>query len=865
MKSENPFPTEKTFSNENLTVFNNSHFKTDKTQETYPVKNNEFLRTIFRNTRSDERPILVSFSGDPTVVNSSSWFGHPWDDSQMLLREDNNNYFSLATFLPDEVGRYRRKKAQFVALHAIMLDDIGSKVPTERVTLSPTWLLETSPGNYQAGYVLSEPLSDGTVADSLMNAVVTAGLCDPGANGPQARLARLPSAVNGKHSPSFTCRLTSWEHELIYSVEALIEGLQLELKPAGRPKRNTSHTAQPKPVDGDPILIPRPEKNRVLTGLIERELYKSMLEPGKHDITCPWVNEHTASIDGGTAYFEPDDLWPIGGFKCLHGHCADRNIRDLLDYLTVDISAARMKSTIRVIAGELDGIVDTAERELMRAGGYYQRSGFIVTVNTDHHLQDSLIQEITQSSLLRALACVARWERYDARAKDWVRIDPPERHTRVLFDAKNYCHLPVLNGLARQPYLRPDGSLMVDEGYDSATGMYGVFTEQSFLIPKNPSRTDAENSLSILSDLLSEFSFGRDSDLSSALAAILTATIRPSLPAAPMFHAKAHMVGSGKSYLCELITAFATPKHSTPTTFPTDDEECRKLLLAELLHAPAVIEFDNLTSDLLAHKSLCTALTSDYITGRILGTSRTASVCTRTLFLSSGNNVGPIKDMTRRCVTIRLSPQCEVPATRSFSRPYLVQNVLRERGKHVTAALTIILAWINAGRPLNPCKPLASYGDWSDLCRLPLLWLGYADPATSVFEAVKEDPDRETLARLLDAWFSVFSTKPAMIRDAVARASQFTGEAIELREILNDIAGEHGEINRRKLGWWIRRHAGQIIENKRFGRASRKRSAEAWQVEHVESVSPVLLASDKALDKTVSGNTNAYARASRGE
>ncbi|MBA1445763.1 MAG: RepB family DNA primase [Chromatiales bacterium] len=267
MKSEKTFPTEKTFSNENLTVFNNSHFKTDKTQETYQVKNNEFLRTIFRNTRSDERPILVSFSGDPTVVNSSSWFGHPWDDSQMLLREDNNNYFSLATFLPDEVGRYRRKKAQFVALHAIMLDDIGSKVPTERVTLSPTWLLETSPGNYQAGYVLSEPLSDGTVADSLMNAVVTAGLCDPGANGPQARLARLPSAVNGKHSPSFTCRLTSWEHELIYSVEALIEGLQLELKPAGRPKRNTSHTAQPKPVDGDPILIPRPEKNRVLTGM----------------------------------------------------------------------------------------------------------------------------------------------------------------------------------------------------------------------------------------------------------------------------------------------------------------------------------------------------------------------------------------------------------------------------------------------------------------------------------------------------------------------------------------------------------------------------------------------------------------------
>ena len=35
-----------------------------------------------------------------------------------------------------------------------------------------------------------------------------------------------------------------------------------------------------------------------------------------------------------------------------------------------------------------------------------------------------------------------------------------------------------------------------------------------------------------------------------------------------MFHVRAHMVGSGKSYLCELITAFATPQRGTPTTFP---------------------------------------------------------------------------------------------------------------------------------------------------------------------------------------------------------------------------------------------------------------------------------------------------------
>jgi len=134
----------------------------------------------------------------------------------------------------------------------------------------------------------------------------------------------------------------------------------------------------------------------------------------------------------------------------------------------------------------------------------------------------------------------------------------------------------------------------------------------------------------------------------------------------------------------KLITAFATPQRGTPTTFPADDEECRKLILAELLRAPAIIEFDNMTGDLVAHKSLCTVLTSEFLTGRILGVSKTATVGTRVLFLSSGNNVGPVQDMTRRCITINLSPECEVPAARSFKRPNLVRDVLRERGRYVS-------------------------------------------------------------------------------------------------------------------------------------------------------------------------------------
>lgn len=822
-----------------VTHLNLALLKTGKTDETNTVSNGEFLREVFGDDLGDVRPVVVSFEGSPATVPRKAWFGQPWSgdaNQDADLPASANNYFSLAVFHPDETGQYRRQKGRFHALYVVMLDDVGTKVAMDRLTLLPSWLLETSPGNYQAGYLLREPLVDGHAADRLMNAIVHAGLCDPGANGPRTRLVRLPKAVNGKHRPPFPCRLKIWVPALRYSVQELVDGLQLEMKQTERPKRQGAQGTQRQPEDGDPVWIPRPGENAVLVALRERDWYKAPLGAGKYDLTCPWVAEHTDGLDSGTAYFEPDDQWPIGGFKCLHGHCAGRHIRDLLRILDIEVGAARMKPIIRIVAGEIHRVVDAAEQELAQSRRHYQRGSLIVTVVTDPGTHETRVQNVSQPALVRALAGMAIWERFDVRAKDWARIDPPARHSAVLFDASSYPHLPVLNGLTRQPYLRSDGSLVTVAGYDPVTGIFGVFDARQFSVPSHPSRIEAETALNVLQGLLEEFSFALENDRAAALAAILTAAIRPSLPLAPMFHAQAHVVGSGKTYLCALITAFATPQPATPTTFPADDEECRKLLLAELLRAPAVIQFDNLTGDLAAHKSLCTVLTSEFLVGRILGVSKTASVSTRTLFLSSGNNVGPVQDMARRCITIRLDPSMETPATRTFTRPDLVRDLLRERARYVAAALTIVRGWIVAGKPKTECKSLASYGEWSDLCRQPLLWLGCKDPTTSVFDAMAEDPDRETLARLLTAWHSVFGKTPTMVRDAVKKTHLSQNEHAELREVLHDIADERGEINRRKLGWWIKRHAGRIVSGLRFVRSSGNSSAEKWRV---ESVSPV--------------------------
>ena len=62
-------------------------------------------------------------------------------------------------------------------LHFLLLDDLGTKVPLDRLDgFELSWLIETSPANYQGGVILAEPLTDGTAAVHLLNAVIDSGL-----------------------------------------------------------------------------------------------------------------------------------------------------------------------------------------------------------------------------------------------------------------------------------------------------------------------------------------------------------------------------------------------------------------------------------------------------------------------------------------------------------------------------------------------------------------------------------------------------------------------------------------------------------------------------------------------------------------
>jgi len=827
-----------------LTVFSTDPLEVGKGGEggVFQITNAEFVSAVFRILPDGAFAAACSKSDDPDL---GGWLASRADQVAVNLPAVNNNYIGCSSFYPGDDGSFKARKAHFAACHFLMLDDLGTKVPLDRLAgFEFSWLIETSPGNYQGGIILAEPLTDGAVAVRLLNAVIGSGLCDAGASGPLSRWARLPVAINGKpkyageDGAPFQCRLIEWRPDARYTPQEIVDGLQLELAPAGRPKQAAKSSVSSRDSsrsignDTDDVLTPKAAENPVVAALKERGLYKTPLGSGKHDMTCPWVHEHTDQLDTGAAYFEPDEFYSVGGFRCQHSHGDTYRIRALLEYLGVRNAEARHKPVIKVVAGDLHRVVDAAEKELANRGRHYQAGGLIVSVSTDPTSGDPSIVPTSAPALTRELSVAATWERYDGRAEDWVRYDPPARHAGILFDAQNFRYLPPLAGVVRQPYFREsDGELITQAGYDKTAQRFGVFDARQFVIP-DPTPDAARAALALLEDLLTEFHFVAASDKAAALAAIFTAVVRPSLPYAPGFHARAPVFGSGKTYLCELIGAFAGPAGNAKVSYPTTSEEATKVILSLLLTSPAVIEFDDMDTDWIPHGTIKRMLTAEQITDRILGVSKTATVSTRTLVLGSGNNVGPIRDLLRRVLTIHIDPRCATPATMTY-KGFPVDQVRKHRGKYVAAVLTIIQAWRKADMPRAEADSIVTFGGaWSDYCRYPLMWLGHPDPATALLEQVRHDPDGDALSSLMTEWRTVFGSTATTVRKAVETARHNQPNLLDaMREFPVE---ERGEINRSKLGWLLKKNANRIVGGYEF-QQSEADGRTAWRVVAVKT------------------------------
>ena len=161
---------------------------------TFQVSNDQFLTAMFGDTFAVDKPLVCKKSGDP---DASGWSPICWPTD--TSNEDQNWYAMPSLYMPEESGRYRARTQLAVSVHAIMIDDVGTKVAADRFAeCPPSWAIETSPNNFQYGYLFSNPVTDLDAADRLKEKLIEAELCDSGATGGTTRWMRLPVGINGR-------------------------------------------------------------------------------------------------------------------------------------------------------------------------------------------------------------------------------------------------------------------------------------------------------------------------------------------------------------------------------------------------------------------------------------------------------------------------------------------------------------------------------------------------------------------------------------------------------------------------------------------------------------------------------------------
>ncbi len=389
--------------------------------------------------------------------------------------------------------------------------------------------------------------------------------------------------------------------------------------------------------------------------------------------------------------------------------------------------------------------------------------------------------------------------------------------------------LPELVGISEAPTLRADGTIVLQEGYDPASGLIIDTQRVEFPpIPEHPTKEDAKAALKQLLDVIGEFPFEPDDpshdplDLeapsasrSVALSMILTAVIRRSLRTAPMHGLSAPTMATGKSLLADVAAMIATGRPAPVISYSPKEEENEKRLFACLRQGDPLLAIDNIDVP-VSGDALCSILTAEVWQSRVLGVSLNTTVSTKTLMIANGNNLSFRGDMATRVVVARLDARTDDPGERTF-RYDLKELVPRERPRLVAAALTILRAFIVAGMPQEGVKPFARFEDWSRLVRGALIWLGQSDPVATRKKVATSDTVGAALAELHEVWQAAFGhdwKQPGNVIEAAADEDRRLGHPGPIGMALSAFYPNPRGVNAIGLGRQLSKYANRRIEGR---------------------------------------------------
>jgi hypothetical protein len=145
------------------------------------------------------------------------------------------------------------------------------------------------------------------------------------------------------------------------------------------------------------------------------------------------------------------------------------------------------------------------------------------------------------------------------------------------------------------------------------------------------------------------------------------------------------------------------------------------------------------------------------------------------------------------------------------------------------------LAIIAAGIGKQSASPWG-LPDWDRMIRASILHFGLTDPVLSVSDNQEHDPDRELLGDFVRLWAECFGSEIMTLKDVetTTRNAGAGGALAALRNLMEEIAQEKGDLNLRKLGNWLASYEGVITGDFRFmGAGDRTRTGKPWVLQTV--------------------------------
>lgn len=279
-----------------------------------------------------------------------------------------------------------------------------------------------------------------------------------------------------------------------------------------------------------------------------------------------------------------------------------------------------------------------------------------------------------------------------------------------------------LERISHAPFVRSDGSVAAEPGYDKTTRTL-LSPDPVFGGIKVPDAPTGEQIAAarqlIMTEWLGDFPVNSDADRANLLAAVVTPAVRGMIPKVPLLIVDGLQMGVGKNLLADSILTVYTGSPAQPMNWVSDPDELRKQITAAFRTGQEFFVFDE--AHTVEGAPLAQALTANTWQDRILGVSTMAEFPNRVTWMSLGNQVQVKGDLSRRVYRVALRPDYANPQDRkaeSFRHPGLSGLDLaswtqKHRRELLTAILTLVRAWFDQGQP-RPSRGISfgSFETW---------------------------------------------------------------------------------------------------------------------------------------------------------